>query len=361
MAAPPFFFQELSVPKTFSVVLLAFGGNLGDVPGTYAECIRQLAQTNEVESIVASKLHSTQPIGGPVGQPRYFNGAIQLRTSLQPLELLASIQTLESLLGRTRTERWGARTIDLDILLYSDQILHTECLELPHPRMTFRRFVLDPAVEVAADMVHPPTGWTIRKLREHLDESPFQVEFCGADRDVVEKCARWLAQESLATVSLLELAASPATDILPTASAAWAIQLVDRLNRYATASTAPGDSKGAVLADSLLEIKAWGRAVLNELDNARLRQSISALEARLPVPQLIVWLDNMASGDSGHQWELAAPRSWDSRSGMFTERIVQGLRAEMALRHRGPVLHLTACDESKIRNDLLAAWQAMRG
>ena len=96
-----------------------------------------------------------RPIGGPAGQEPFLNAAALLETSLPPAELLARLQRIELHLGRTRETRWAARTLDLDLLLYDNLVLNTPYLTLPHPRMAFRRFVLEPAAEVAPEMAHP--------------------------------------------------------------------------------------------------------------------------------------------------------------------------------------------------------------
>jgi len=93
--------------------------------------------------------------------------------------LLGCLQRIEDQLGRRRTERWGPRTIDLDLLLYDKLVLDTPSLVLPHPRMAWRRFVLQPATEVAGTMVHPIIGWTVARLLEHLDATAGYVAVTG--------------------------------------------------------------------------------------------------------------------------------------------------------------------------------------
>jgi deoxyadenosine/deoxycytidine kinase len=102
-----------------------------------------------------------------------------LETSLPPRELLGLLQQIENELGRHRTERWGPRPIDLDLLLYDELVLATPELTLPHPRLTWRRFVLEPAAEVAGSMIDPTTGWSIARLLAHLNESMPYVAITG--------------------------------------------------------------------------------------------------------------------------------------------------------------------------------------
>ena len=118
-------------------------------------------------------------MGGPGGQPAYLNAAAVLQTSLSPQALLAELQKAEADLGRQRSEHWGPRTIDLDLLLYDNLTLADPDLVIPHPRMAWRRFVLEPAAEVAPEMLHPGTGWTIARLLEHLNQTPWYLAIAG--------------------------------------------------------------------------------------------------------------------------------------------------------------------------------------
>lgn len=151
------------------LALLSLGSNLGDRRGILQAALSAFGNSPGLRLMAVSRWHETQPIGGPGGQSNFLNGAALLETALSPLELLARLQRIESHLGRRRDERWAARTLDLDLLLYEDVVLESPQLVLPHPRMAFRRFALAPAVEVAPQMVHPRLGWTVRRLWEHLN------------------------------------------------------------------------------------------------------------------------------------------------------------------------------------------------
>jgi 2-amino-4-hydroxy-6-hydroxymethyldihydropteridine diphosphokinase len=146
-----------------------------------------------VDRLRTSACHATKPIGGPPGQGDFLNAAARLETTLSPRELLAALQKIEHKLGRKRTRRWEARPIDLDLLLYGDLCLRETSppapLEIPHPRMAFRRFVLEPAAEVAADMVHPKIGWTIQELRDHLVNAPPYIAIAAADQEFAARLA----------------------------------------------------------------------------------------------------------------------------------------------------------------------------
>jgi 2-amino-4-hydroxy-6-hydroxymethyldihydropteridine diphosphokinase len=173
--------------------LIGLGSNLGDRHRNLQAALDALAASDGIRLLAASGRHETQPIGGPAGQAPFLNAAATLETSLPPEVLLARLQEIETRLGRTRGERWSARPLDLDLLLYDDVVLQTPQLALPHPRMAFRRFVLQGAVEIAPAMRHPLIGWSISQLWEHLITAPLHVAIAGADAATRSALAHRLA------------------------------------------------------------------------------------------------------------------------------------------------------------------------
>lgn len=159
--------------------LIGLGSNLGDRAHHLDEAIRQLRDCEGIVVVRHSAWHESRAIGGPPGQPEYLNGAAFLQTTRTPQALLAKLQEIEQSLGRRRDERWGARTLDLDLLLYDSLDLQSPELILPHPRMAWRRFVLRSAVEIAPSMIHPTTGWTIARLWQHLTTAANYVALAG--------------------------------------------------------------------------------------------------------------------------------------------------------------------------------------
>ncbi len=143
---------------------IGLGSNLGDRAATLARAVEMLRQSPGVESVEVSSLYETAPMGGPSMQGLYLNAAAAVRTSLAPEPLLDLLLSLEVSLGRERRERWGPRTIDLDLLLYDERVIQTERLTLPHPRMHDRRFVLEPLAELAPGAVHPVLRRTVTEL-----------------------------------------------------------------------------------------------------------------------------------------------------------------------------------------------------
>ncbi|MFK7769718.1 MAG: 2-amino-4-hydroxy-6-hydroxymethyldihydropteridine diphosphokinase [Mariniblastus sp.] len=151
--------------------LIAFGSNLGDGGQIFKQTIQLLNANQSINVVSKSELQTTRPVGGPAGQDAYLNAAIRIEASCSPSELHSQLVEIESELGRIRHERWGARRVDLDLLLYGQESILTDRLIVPHPRMSFRRFVLDPAHEIAGDMIHPVSGQSIRELVSHLDQA----------------------------------------------------------------------------------------------------------------------------------------------------------------------------------------------
>jgi 3-oxoacyl-[acyl-carrier protein] reductase len=154
------------------VAYIALGSNLGNRRALLDEAIARMRLHPGIEVISVSAHHESEPVGGPAGQGKYLNAAAQLRTTLTALQLLHVLQAVETQLGRVRTERFGPRTIDLDLLLYGSEILQIQepgcALIVPHPRLHERMFVLEPLVEIAPLAVHPLLQSTAKDLLERL-------------------------------------------------------------------------------------------------------------------------------------------------------------------------------------------------
>jgi 2-amino-4-hydroxy-6-hydroxymethyldihydropteridine diphosphokinase len=147
--------------------VIALGSNLGDSLKILQNSLQSLALTPGIEIEAVSSWYQTKPIGPP--QPDYLNGCVLLSVQQNPEELLVLLQAIELQFGRVRNEKWGARTLDLDILLYDDLILNTSSLQIPHPRMTQRAFVLVPLAEIAPNWIEPRSGKAIANLVTQVD------------------------------------------------------------------------------------------------------------------------------------------------------------------------------------------------
>ncbi len=146
---------------------IALGSNLGNSQQILNQALEILSQTSEIELISYSSWYETVPVGPT--QPNYFNGCAILETQLTPEKLLQILLKIEQQFGRIRRERWGARTLDLDMLLYGNLILETPTLTIPHPQMKERSFVLVPLIEIAADWIEPISQQTIFQLCQKVD------------------------------------------------------------------------------------------------------------------------------------------------------------------------------------------------
>jgi 2-amino-4-hydroxy-6-hydroxymethyldihydropteridine diphosphokinase len=144
------------------IVYLSLGSNVGDRE-THLARARERLNSDGLRVLRVSAIYETEPRDFP-GQPWFLNQVLELESDLFPKQLLDRTQKLERALGRIPTHPKGPRTIDIDILLYGDTILSTPGLEIPHPRLTDRRFVLEPLSELAPDLRHPRTGSTVSEM-----------------------------------------------------------------------------------------------------------------------------------------------------------------------------------------------------
>lgn len=158
-------------------VYLALGSNLGEPIQQMQSALQALRQIPQTELMACSSFYRSRPMG-PQDQPDYLNAVAHLLTSLTPEQLLEHLQVIEQRLGRVRKgERWGPRTLDLDILLYSNLQIQSELLTIPHYGMKQREFVLYPLYELAPDLLLPD-GTSLSKL---LDQTPRNGLVCCSD------------------------------------------------------------------------------------------------------------------------------------------------------------------------------------
>ena len=155
---------------------LAIGGNQGDVQATMRSAVEQLAEVDGISAVELSPIYRTAPVGVDA-QFAFHNAAIVCKTDLPPLDLLDVMQRIEHSAGRERTVRWGPRTLDIDLIGYGPEVMSHPRLTLPHPAAWYRRFVLDPLCDVAADWMHPERQATVRELRDRLRARPLMFAF----------------------------------------------------------------------------------------------------------------------------------------------------------------------------------------
>lgn len=268
--------------------LIGLGSNLGDRRGAIDQACSSL-QAAMGALIARSSLHVTHAIGGPPGQPEFFNAAALIETMQTPDQVLATLMEVEQQLGRQRAERWGARLIDLDLLLYDLVCVDTPALVVPHRRMAFRRFVLAPAVEIAPSMVHPPTGFTVQELWERLAVRPIHVAVLGDDAAVVGRAAalrcvgRFFDRRSLAESD----SSASGIHLVRRASEYW--------NRFAAAASPP------IISD--FWIGEWLPPEISrpewQVESPRKEEcghfAAESLAQPLAAPHLIIWLQSTVS------------------------------------------------------------------
>ena len=157
--------------------LIALGGNLQISRQVFNDALAQL-QLRGCSDVEMSRVLKTRPVGAEAGNA-FLNAAAVLQTDQSPEELLRTLHEIEAMFCRVRTRHWGPRTLDLDLILYGEFTSNIPQLAVPHPAMWYRRFVLEPAVEVAADMVHPIRNESVAGMHNRLICHPLRLEICG--------------------------------------------------------------------------------------------------------------------------------------------------------------------------------------
>lgn len=154
--------------KSTITAYIALGSNLGDRRDYLDRAIQALQEHPDIDVTQVSSYHETAAVGGPPGQPNFLNAAAELKTDLPAKDLLDALLEVERSLGRVRSERHGPRTIDLDLLLYGNEVFHEPGLTVPHPAMHEREFVLKPLAEIAPRAVHPLRDASVQDLLQNL-------------------------------------------------------------------------------------------------------------------------------------------------------------------------------------------------
>ncbi len=168
--------------------LIAIGCNQGDCRQAFAHAFKQIGALPATDVREISRNLKTRPVGLPDTSARFLNAAVRIETRLTPQRLMVELLNIETELGRKRDSQSRDRSIDLDILLYRDEknrdlVIRNDELEIPHPRMSFRRFVLVPAAQIASDMFHPVCGMTVGQLLDHLVHSENLIVMAIRDKN----------------------------------------------------------------------------------------------------------------------------------------------------------------------------------
>ena len=160
------------------IAFIAIGSNLKGPKERCEEAADRLGETNGIRVVAQSRWYQTDPVG-PVLQPDFINGVLQVETRLNPPDLLKALKEIECDMGRMTGVRWGPRVIDLDILLYGNEVRTEADLTIPHPEMGNRRFVLAPLCDLAPEARHPGTRKTFREMLNALGDGPRVVPLPG--------------------------------------------------------------------------------------------------------------------------------------------------------------------------------------
>jgi 2-amino-4-hydroxy-6-hydroxymethyldihydropteridine diphosphokinase len=162
--------------------------------------VDRLGQQVDVSVISSSPWYETASVGS--AETCFINGVIEVATSLQPTELLDVLQQIEHELGRVSGDRWGSRAIDLDLLAQGEFEYHDKRLDVPHPAAWYRRFVLDPWEQIAADWVVPRWEMTVADLRRRLLQRPLPIRLIGGTREERQEIADASTEEFRGSVTL---------------------------------------------------------------------------------------------------------------------------------------------------------------
>jgi len=151
------------------IAYIGIGSNIGDKVHQCEKAISDILKVDHHKCLAKSSFFKTQPIGC-TAQDWFVNGVIKIETDLEPSDLLRTLKAIESRLGRTETFLGGPRAIDLDILFFNNRKVHFRKLQIPHPRLHERQFVLIPIAEIDRNLIHPVLNKTIGELLENLQE-----------------------------------------------------------------------------------------------------------------------------------------------------------------------------------------------
>jgi len=342
------------------VCLIGLGSNLGNRRHLLERAVELLAREPQFLLSARSGWRETAPIGGPAGQDPFLNGVAVVETSLAPEALLARLKGMEADLGRRPGRRWGPRCLDLDLLLYGETVLETAALSLPHPRMAWRRFVLEPAAEVAPAMLHPTTGWTVARLLDHLDTAVPYVAIAGPIGVGKGRLAEDLARKISATPITEEIdERSLETFYADPSGNGWAMELefLEARARLLSAGL-PRWSKpdGAWVSDfwfnqCLAYAGVWLPAERLEAFCGRWEQ----VRGTVREPKLTVLLD------APSEWVgKETSRSRDPLTVETRERIRNAILEQASRPGQGPVLRLAADGPVPVLDEVGAAFESMK-
>ncbi|MBN2296442.1 MAG: 2-amino-4-hydroxy-6-hydroxymethyldihydropteridine diphosphokinase [Pirellulales bacterium] len=350
--------------------LIGLGSNLGDRRAALSTAISHLEQDSRLFLIAKSRWRETEPVGGPSDQPKFLNGAAIFETSLPAQEVLDLLQQLEKAQGRKREATWGPRPIDLDLLLYNEEKIQTPHLTVPHPRMAWRRFVLEPAAEIAGQMVHAETGWTIARLLGHLNSAHNYIAIAGPIGVGKTQLARQLAEKTSARMIAEELDETGLARFYNNPSGtAWATELEFLQQRARLlASDLPewSNRDELVISDFWFDQSAaFAKVWLDDKDFPRFRNHWQEIRSAVVQPKLTVVLSESAAAHRPGEWllERVKRRGRPYEANLSAEvlgKIAQAVTRQADKPDLGPQLKMSAENPQAVLDEVLAAIEAMR-
>ncbi len=340
--------------------LIALGSNLGNRQAILDKAVASLGARGGVRVLRSSRWHQTSPVGGPAGQGEFLNGCVLLGTSLSPEAVLQVLREIEDESKRKREERWGPRTLDLDLLLYDELVMRSRKLEIPHPRMAWRRFVLEPAAEVASDMVHPTTGRTIGELLDHLNLSAPYFAVGGSSRPARTQLSEQLA-ERLQALLLVDPAAAIEREAENSAGNDLQVELECLRRRVRLLASEGRDWRGRVAVSDF-----WLEETVRRAENrlpadrrANFRQCWQEVAAGVVQPRLILFLERPTGRYASDPAELGRPEDEGETDGVGDEAGRRAGPGLVVFDGGGLVLRLTNSDPNRTLEEVLAAIASM--
>ncbi len=350
--------------------LIGLGSNIGDRRAALSAAVSRFEQDARLLLITKSRWRETKPAGGPVGQPRFLNGAVLVETSLPAQGVLDLLLQTETELGRTREATWGPRAIDLDLLLYNEDTVQTPRLTVPHPRMAWRRFVLEPAAEIAGQMVHAETDWTIARLLGHLNSAHNYVAIAGPigvgktklARQIAEKTSARMVAEELDEIRLKRFYDNPP-------GTAWETEL-EFLEQRGRLLAADGrewsDRSELVLSDFWFDQSAaFAKVWLGEEAFQQFRSRWQEVRRSVVQPKLTVVLSEPAAAHKPGDWLVrrVRRRGRDYEANLSSdvlEKIARAVSQQADEPDLGPRLRISAENPQAVIDEVLAAIEAMQ-
>ncbi|MEA1950900.1 MAG: 2-amino-4-hydroxy-6-hydroxymethyldihydropteridine diphosphokinase [Planctomycetota bacterium] len=349
--------------------LIGLGSNLGDRRAALSTAISRFEQDARLFLVAKSRWRETKPAGGPDGQPKFLNGAAIVETSLPPRDVLDLLEQIENEQGRKREATWGPRQIDLDLLLYNEEKVQTPRLTVPHPRMAWRRFVLEPAAEIAGQMVHVETGWTIARLLGHLNSAHNYVAIAGPigvgkthlARQIVEKTSARMVAEELDAGRLERFYHNPS-------GTAWETELefLRQRARLLAADRPEWSDRGQLVVSDFWfdQSAAFAKVWLDEKDFRQFRSRWEEVRASVVKPKLTVVLSEPAAAHKPGDWlfERVKRRGRAYEANLSAEvlgKIARAVSRQADEPDLGPQLKMSAENPQAVLNEVLAAIEAM--